>query len=102
MAPQRFEKIESAPGNGMVSEAANPQDPIQGRAADRARLRLTPQGRSAVVTADPRGRRGNFPGCKLLKSHETAKESRRPGGFRKPHPWPLPARTPEDGEGNSL
>jgi hypothetical protein len=26
MAPQRLEKIESAPGNGMASEASNPQD----------------------------------------------------------------------------
>jgi hypothetical protein len=41
MAPQRLEKIESAPGNGMGSEASNPQDLVRGRAADRARLRLT-------------------------------------------------------------
>ena len=40
MAPQRLEKIKSAPGNGMVSEASNPQDVVHGRAADRARLRL--------------------------------------------------------------
>jgi hypothetical protein len=40
MAPQRLEKIESAPGNGMVSEALNPQDVVHGRAADRVRLRL--------------------------------------------------------------
>ncbi len=40
MAPQRLEKIESAPGNGMGSEASNPQDVVHGRAADRARLRL--------------------------------------------------------------
>ena len=39
MAPQQVEKIESAPGNGMVPEAANPQDVVNGRAADRARLR---------------------------------------------------------------
>lgn len=39
MAPQRLEKIESAPGNGMGSEASNPQDVVHGRAADRARLR---------------------------------------------------------------
>src|SRR5277367_5081810 len=31
MAPQRLEKIESAPGNGMVSEASNPQDLVRGR-----------------------------------------------------------------------
>jgi hypothetical protein len=41
MAPQRLEKIESAPGNGMGSEASNPQDVVHGRLADRARLRLT-------------------------------------------------------------
>jgi hypothetical protein len=33
MAPQRLEKIESAPENGMVSEALNPQDVVHGRAA---------------------------------------------------------------------
>ena len=41
MAPQRLEKIESAPGNGMGSEASNPLDLVHGRAADRARLRRT-------------------------------------------------------------
>jgi hypothetical protein len=39
MAPQQVEKIEFAPGNGMVPEAANPQDVVSGRVADRARLR---------------------------------------------------------------
>jgi hypothetical protein len=39
MAPQRFEKIGSAPGNGMGSQAPNPQDLVR-RGADRARLRL--------------------------------------------------------------
>ena len=39
MAPQRLEKIKSGPGNGMVSEAWNPQDVVHRRAADRARLR---------------------------------------------------------------
>ena len=43
MAPQRLEKIDSAPGNGMGSEVSNPQDVVHGRAADRARLRLTTQ-----------------------------------------------------------
>src|SRR5271168_63046 len=41
MAPQPLEKIESAPGNGMGSEASNPQDLVPGRATDRARLRRT-------------------------------------------------------------
>jgi hypothetical protein len=40
MAPQRLEKIESAPGNGMGSETSDLQDMVSGRAADRA-LRLT-------------------------------------------------------------
>jgi hypothetical protein len=35
MAPQRLEKIESAPGNGMGSEASNPQHLVHGR-GDRA------------------------------------------------------------------
>jgi hypothetical protein len=39
MAPQRLEKIESAPGNGMGSEASNPQDVVHGPAATGARLR---------------------------------------------------------------
>src|SRR5271156_2360259 len=38
MAPQQVEKIEFAPGNGMVPEAANPLDVVNGRAADRARF----------------------------------------------------------------
>jgi hypothetical protein len=41
MAPQRFEKIESAPGNGMGSEAPNLQYLVCDRAADRARLQPT-------------------------------------------------------------
>ena len=41
MAPQRLEKIESAPGVGMVSGASNPQDLVHGRLADLAQLRLT-------------------------------------------------------------
>ena len=36
MAPQPIEKIESAPGNGMVSEASKPQHLVHGRAADHA------------------------------------------------------------------
>ena len=36
MAPQRLEKIESAPGNGMVSEASKPQDVVRGPAAETA------------------------------------------------------------------
>ena len=40
MAPQRLEKIESAPENGMVSEASKPQHLVHGRVAHRA-LRRT-------------------------------------------------------------
>jgi hypothetical protein len=41
MAPQPLDKIESALGNGMASAASNPQHLVRGRAAGRARLRLT-------------------------------------------------------------
>ena len=106
MAPQRLDKIESAPGNGMVSEASThkiwyrgvrlpcptPADvprpggtPREGGAA-RARRRLSTRlarrpGSSAdsVVVAEPRRRRdggGNFPPCKALKTHKMGKESR--------------------------
>jgi len=49
MAPQRLEKIESGPGNGMASEASNPQDVVRGRAADLARLRLTSRNNDKVA-----------------------------------------------------
>src|SRR5271155_4375047 len=49
MAPQRLEKIESAPGNGMVSEASKPQHLVYGRAADRV-LRLTKRRGASGVT----------------------------------------------------
>jgi hypothetical protein len=41
MAPQRFEKIESAPGNGMGSEVSNLQDVVHGCAANRPRLHIS-------------------------------------------------------------
>jgi hypothetical protein len=40
MAPQRLEKIESAPVNGMVPEATDPQDMVQSATAPR---RLSPR-----------------------------------------------------------
>jgi hypothetical protein len=46
MAPQRFEKIESAPGNGMGSDASNLQHLVRERAADEGaprELRSWPQ-----------------------------------------------------------
>ena len=105
MATQRLDKIESAPGNGMVSEASThkiwyrgvrlpcptPADvprpggtPREGGAA-RASRRLSTRlarrpGSSAdsVVVAEPRRRDGggNFPPCKALKTHKMGKESR--------------------------
>ena len=49
MAPQRLEKVESAPGNGMGSEASNLQHLVHGQAADRARLRLTSRNNGKVA-----------------------------------------------------
>ena len=43
MAPQGLEKIESAPENGIVSEASNPQDLVHERATDHARLGMASQ-----------------------------------------------------------
>jgi len=43
MAPQRLEKIESAPGIGSASEASDPQDLVPGRAAARAAPSWEPQ-----------------------------------------------------------
>ena len=53
IAPQHLEKIESGPGNGMVSEASNPQHLVHGRAADPARLPVT----SARMTKLQRARK---------------------------------------------
>jgi hypothetical protein len=50
--PQRLEKIESAPGNGMASEAPDPQDMVQSATAPR---RLSPP--PAKVLARSRRRR---------------------------------------------
>jgi len=49
MAPQRLEKIESGPGNGMGPETLDPQYLVHGRAADRARLRLTNREKDKVA-----------------------------------------------------
>jgi hypothetical protein len=59
MAPQRLEKIESAPENGMVSEASNPQDLVQGRAAVRAGLGLASRKGEEL---QKKGKRGKTPG----------------------------------------
>jgi hypothetical protein len=67
MASQRIEKIESAPGNGMVSGASKPQDLVYGRAAD-CPLRRTKGGRLGNC-------RETFPPCKSLETNETELES---------------------------
>ena len=75
MAPQRLEKIKSAPGNGSSSEAWKPQHLVPG-----ARLTVRsggePQERCRIRRAGTP--RGNFPPRKALKSLETEKESRKP------------------------
>src|SRR5271156_3860961 len=67
MAPQRIEKIESGPGNGMGSEASNPQHLVHGPAADQARLRLEPRERQVAL--------GIFIACNQLKLHEIPRKS---------------------------
>ena len=52
MAPQRLEKIESGPGNGMGSEASDLQDVVRRRAADRARLRQTSRNNDKVAKCE--------------------------------------------------
>ena len=65
MAPQQLEKIESGPGNGMVSEASNPQHLVRVRAADRAPLRLTSRNmgaqsrRPSAIRRSPEIRKSN-------------------------------------------
>ena len=51
MAPQRFEKIESGPGNGMASEAPNPQDMVRPR--DGAASALAPAGHTPLAVEAP-------------------------------------------------
>ena len=76
MAPQRLEKIESAPGNGSSSEAWKPQHLVPGARADRA---LRPGAARTLSNSTRAGSpRGNFPPRKALKSLETEKESRKP------------------------
>jgi hypothetical protein len=83
MAPQRLEKIESAPGNGMGSEVSNPQDLVHGRATDRARLGLTSR------------KNGKLRSCEVAKLQKKAPnaltsldaELKSAPAFR---PWPIP------------
>ncbi len=75
MAPQRLEKIKSAPGNGSTSEAWKPQHLVHGRAAD---LRSGRSRKNVVEIRPARRPEGNFPPRKALKSLETELESRKP------------------------
>jgi hypothetical protein len=58
MAPQGLEKIESAPGNGRVSEASDPQDVVHRRAADlsdrQPQSRSVPQSSAVGGDSSPR------------------------------------------------
>ena len=82
MAPQGLEKIESAPGNGMVSEASNPQDVVHRRAAGPCPIgSLSPGARPAKQRRwrpliAPTNEEENFPPRKALKSHKTRKSTR--------------------------
>ena len=73
MAPQRLEKIESAPGNGMVSEASNPQHLVRGRVAGRA-LRRNNLGAAAPTAQRP-------------TAHQFAAQEGRWEIFRLATPW---------------
>ena len=61
MAPQRLEKIKSAPENGMVSEASKPQHLVYGRAAHRALRRNS-------LGPPPMARRPQFTNSKRRKA----------------------------------
>ena len=69
MAPHQLEKIESGPGNGMGSEASNPQHLVHGPAADSAPLRLEPRERQVAL--------GILIACNQLKLHEIPRKSLR-------------------------
>ena len=109
MAPQQLEKIESAPGNGMVSEATKPQDMVhqRGRNLDRrkqlppersgSRLVPKPPASPATVASLRKKREGNFPACKALISRETGKESRQLAVRPKPPVGPEAGRIAIDG-----
>ena len=84
MAPQRLEKIESAPENGMVSEASKPQHLVHGRAADRALRRnsLGPPStaRRPQFTNSKQGGRWEIFRLATPEIAQTGKESRRRSG----------------------
>ena len=99
MAPQGLGKIESAPGNGMVSEAANPQDVVHRRAAGSCPIgSLSPGARPAKQRRwrqfiAPTNEEENFPPRKALKSHKTRKSHGRAHSPNLP-PRPAPSSRP--------
>ena len=89
MAPQRLEKIKSAPGNGMASEASNPQHLVRGRAAGRARLRLTSLENdkdSGFGKLQKKGKRGKSPGGREIVAALAERGRRRAPHFLKCRP----------------
>jgi hypothetical protein len=94
MPPQRLEKIESAPGNGMGSEASNPQDVVPRLTTDRARLRLTnrkseklrKKAPKALKSLDAELKSAPVPGASSLRVASTANSG--PADPRRPvaHP----------------
>ena len=81
MAPQRLEKIESAPGNGMGSEASNPQDVVHGARPTQRSLRpIQPLakvvgrlGRDRCSIAAARPRRGKLSALQSLEKSRNGK-----------------------------
>src|SRR5277367_2647868 len=101
-APQRLEKIESGPGNGMVSEALSHYIWYLGarptvRAHGQNRLVPKPPASPATVASLRKKREGNFPACKALISRETGKESRQLAVRPKPPVGPEAGRIAIDG-----
>jgi hypothetical protein len=71
MAPQRLEKIESAPENGMASEASKPQHLVYGRAAHRALRRNS-------LGPPPTAQRPRFTNSKRRKANRKFSASQPP------------------------
>jgi hypothetical protein len=71
MAPQRLEKIESAPENGRGSEASKPQHLVHGFAAS-GRAPTRQDGRSAVCATDDGERARKFSGLQSFENSRNA------------------------------
>ena len=78
MAPQRLEKIESAPGNGRASEASDPQDLVPVHAADRARPQL---GAARMRKVAENARRSEIARCRSEIASFFVPSSERHGEF---------------------